>query len=210
MCPAFEDEVLATYDRLKGLGIDSFTLLLVPQYGMKKSNSFEANLIFVEYIQSLNLEVSLHGYSHMAKSGSLDEFHRMPQERLKSRIRSGVSAIRKTFGIRPTGFIPPLWQATKRILDVAKEIGFQYCVDGREIHGLLDSTGHQTAELIVSQGKAKASYVDALVELELGGSVQIGVHPLDCKDGEMFTLLEDMKDRLEYGFVGYLDFLVSQ
>jgi hypothetical protein len=48
--PAFEDDVVATYDRLIDLGISNFTLLVTPMYAIKKSNSLENNPLFSEFL----------------------------------------------------------------------------------------------------------------------------------------------------------------
>ncbi|MHA2209070.1 MAG: DUF2334 domain-containing protein, partial [Candidatus Thorarchaeota archaeon] len=87
--PAFEDDVVATYDMLIDLGISNFTLLVTPMYAFKKSHSLENSPFFSEFLASLQLEISLHGYSHFTKSGSMDEFQKMDRDRVLPRIKSG-------------------------------------------------------------------------------------------------------------------------
>ncbi len=207
--PTMEDDVIKSYDRLTDLGIDSFTLLVTPLYELKRSNSFEKHELFAEYLQSLNLEVSLHGYSHIAKSGASDEFKRIPQERALSRLKSGVSLIKKSFGQKPFGFVPPLWVAPRRIVNAVRDVGFNYCVVGNTLHHLSESRVLETAECLISQGMKDVSFIEAQIEIELGGPLQMGIHPLDYKVNSVFKLLEDMKDRLGYRFVGYRDYLLS-
>lgn len=207
--PAFEDDVVKSCDRLSDLGLESFTLLVTPFYGMKMSNSLEKNGIFSKYLQSLGLELSLHGYSHLSKSGTGDEFSRIALDRAMVRLRSGFNAIEKTLKLKPSGFVPPLWQAPLKMVDAAREVGFSYCVIGNKLYSFADSRAFTTARCLISEGSANTSFVDSVVELELGGAVQVGVHPLDYRVNKVFELLVDMKDRLGYRFVGYLDYLRS-
>ncbi|MGY5862361.1 MAG: DUF2334 domain-containing protein [Candidatus Thorarchaeota archaeon] len=207
--PTMEDDVIKSCDRLTDLGIDSFTLLITPLYELKRSNSFEKHDLFAEYLQSLNLEVSLHGYSHIAKSGAPDEFERMPQERAISRLKSGASLIKKSFGQKPYGFVPPLWAAPRRIKNAVRDVGFNYCVIGNSLYDLSESRIFETAECLVSQGMKDVSFIKAQMEIELSGPLQMGIHPLDYKENSVFKLLEDMKDRLGYRFVGYRDYLLT-
>jgi predicted deacetylase len=207
--PAFEDDVVKSCDRLSDLGLGSFTLLVTPFYGMKMSNSLEKNEIFSKYLQSLGLELSLHGYSHLSKSGTGDEFSRIALDRAVARLRSGFSAIEKTLGHKPIGFVPPLWQAPLKMVDAAREVGFSYCVIGNKLYSFADSRAFTTGRCLISEGSTNTSFVDSVVELELGGAVQVGVHPMDYRANKVFELLEDMRDRLDYHFIGYFDYLRS-
>jgi predicted deacetylase len=207
--PTMEDDVIKSYDLLTDLGIASFTLLVTPLYELKRSNSFEKHDLFAEYLQSLNLEISLHGYSHTVKSGAHDEFRRIPQERAISRLKSGVSLIKKSFGQKPFGFVPPLWMAPRRIVNAVRDVGFNYCVVDNSLHHLPESRVFETAECLVSHGMKDVSFIKAQMEIELGGPLQIGIHPLDYKVNSVFKILEDMKDRLGYRFVGYRDYLLT-
>ncbi|MHA2230855.1 MAG: DUF2334 domain-containing protein [Candidatus Thorarchaeota archaeon] len=213
--PFYEDDVIESYDRLQDIGISSFTLLVTPFYQMKRSNSFEKHTIFADYVQSLGLEISLHGYSHFTKSGyshftksgTMDEFQRLPQERVLSRIRLGASLISKSLGEPPFGFVPPLWKAPHRVSGAVSEIGLEYCAYGNSIHLSKDSRILSTVGHIASQGASKIPVANSMVEIELGGPLQIGVHPLDHQNGKIYDLIIDMKDRLGYTFLGYRDYI---
>lgn len=207
--PAFEDDVVKSCDRMADLGMESLTLLVTPFYGMKMVHSLEKNDLFCEYIQSLGLEISMHGYSHLSKSGAGDEFNRISSDRAAARLRSGFEAIERGMNSRPSGFVPPLWQAPVRIVDISKEVGFEYCIVGNRLYSHADSRVLTTTNYLVSEGTAKTSFVDSFLELELGGPVQVGVHPLDNRTNKVYELLEDMKDRLGYRLIGYRDYLVS-
>jgi predicted deacetylase len=205
--PAFEDDVLSSYDRLIDLGINSFTLLVTPMFEMKKSNTLERNPIFSQYISSLNLEVSLHGYGHLSKSGRTDEFSSLEQERAISRMRAGISMVRNSIGQIPYGFVPPGWKVPPRISKAVEGMGLHYCVSGNEIHCFKEQKILKTADLVVSHGEPSASFVNAMLEIELGGPIQIAVHPKDHRFAPVFKLIEDMKDRLGYKFTGYRDYI---
>ncbi|MFW9887315.1 MAG: DUF2334 domain-containing protein [Candidatus Thorarchaeota archaeon] len=205
--PAFEDDVVATYDGLIDLGISNFTLLVTPMYALKKSNSLENNPLFSEFLASLDLEVSLHGYGHFTKSGSMDEFQKMDRDRVLPRMKAGKAMISDCIGKKPVGFVPPLWKAPQRVAGAAQDAGMSYCTIGNNIHRFSDSSVLATADLLISQGTKSTSFTNQLLEIELGGSVQVGVHPRDHRENSVFDLLADMKDRLDYRFVGYHSYL---
>ncbi|MFW9927239.1 MAG: DUF2334 domain-containing protein [Candidatus Thorarchaeota archaeon] len=207
--PIFEDEIVQTYDHLSDLGISSFSLLVTPFYGLKKTNKFVKDSFFTNFLKSLDLEISMHGYSHFAKSGSPNEFDNITQEKAVSRLKDGIAIIRSGFGSKPIGFIPPLWESKPKIVKLVKEVGLQFCVSGNNIHDLSRDKVFQTAERIVSQGQRSLSIEASLFEIELGGALQIAVHPRDYRMNRLFELLEDLKDRLGYRFLGYKDFLKS-
>ena len=205
--PVFENDIVVTYDMLIDLGISDFTLLVTPMYALKKSNSLESNPLFSEFLASLDLEISLHGYSHFTKSGSMDEFQKMDRDRVLPRIKSGKTMISDHIGKDPVGFVPPLWKAPQRVAGAAQDARLQYCVLGSSIHRFSDSSVLTTADLLVSQGTKSTSFTNQLLEVELGGSVQVGVHPRDHRENSVFDLLADMKDRLDYQFVSYHSYL---
>ncbi len=205
--PVFEDDIVQSYDLLADLGISSLTMLVTPFYGLKKSNKFTNHDMFTKFLRSLDLEISMHGYSHFAKSGSLKEFDKLTQEKVISRLRDGVSIMLKGFGIKPYGFVPPLWESAPKIVKATKKIGFDYCVNGNNIHNHSKNRVFQTAERIVSQGQRTLSFEAALFEIELGGALQIGIHPRDYRMNGIFELLVDLKDRLGYRFVGIQEYL---
>jgi predicted deacetylase len=207
--PVFEDDIVQSYDLLSDLGISDLTLLVTPFYGLKKKNKFAEGDLFTKFLRSLDLEISMHGYSHLAKSGSLSEFDKMTKEKVTTRLKDGVSIIRRGFGAKPSGFVPPLWESPQKIIQAVKKIGLDYCVNGNNIHDLSNNRVFQTAERIVSQGQRSLSIEESIFEIELGGALQIGVHPLDHRMNGLFELLEDMKDRLGYRFIGFKDYLSS-
>jgi len=205
--PFHEDDIVRTYDILTNLGISSLTLLVTPFYGMKKINSFSQGSLFSEFLLSLDLEISLHGYSHFTKSGTMNEFSSLPAERAKSRLKDGVSLMRKSFGQKPVGFVPPLWNAPPRVIKAAKEAKLVYCVEGNNIYRSTDSKVFSTAERIIGQGHSTINAEAAIFEMELGGALQIGIHPTDFRTNDLFEILSDLKDRQDYSFIGYRDYL---
>ena len=205
--PTSEDDIVKTYDQLMDFGVTSCTLLVTPFYQMKKTNSFIKGSLFSEFLLSLDLELSLHGYSHFTKSGSMAEFTDIPTDRVLSRLRDGVALFKKGFGRRPVGFVPPLWNAPPRVAKSVKQIGLDYCVINNHIHRLSDSRVFSTAEPIIGQGTRSIDMESAMLEIELGGALQISIHPRDYKMNNLFELLGDLKDRQGYRFVGYRDYL---
>jgi len=204
--PVFESEVVKACDMLDELGITSVTLLVVPFLGMKMSSSFEKHEMFAEYLKSLNQEISLHGYSHSSKSGSPDEFKGVSQERMLSRLKLGASLFERAFHQPPVGFVPPNWQASQKLAGLVRSLGLKYCVIENRIYEQ-DSRILSTSERVISTGSGELPLTNALVEIEVGGPIQVAVHPLDSTQDRLRNLLIDLRDRLGYRFTGYRDYL---
>ena len=205
--PFHEDDIVQTYDLLCNLGISSFTLLVTPFYAMKKSNSFSKGSLFSEFLLSLDLEMALHGYSHFTKSGAMNEFSSLSTEKAVSRLKDGVSLMRRGFGQKPSGFVPPLWNSPPRVIKAVKDLGLVYSVEENNIHHCSDSKVFSTAGRIIGQGQRILNTEAAIFEIELGGSLQIAIHPSDYRTNNLFDLLSDLKDRQNYRFLGYRDYL---
>ncbi|MHA1859250.1 MAG: DUF2334 domain-containing protein [Candidatus Thorarchaeota archaeon] len=207
--PAFEDDIVVTCDLLEDLGISSITLLVVPFYGLRRANTFERHSTFAEYLLSLDKELSVHGYAHITKSGASHEFRRLKTDRLISRMKMAVTLFTRTFGNPPPGVVPPSWIAPSKLITIAKDLGMKYCVIENTVSVFGTDRRFQVADRIVSSGSSRLSLDTALVEMELGGPLQIAIHPLDHRNNNMLEILADLKDRLGYSFVGYLDYLRS-
>lgn len=205
--PAYEDAVVASYDRLKDLGIESFTLLVTPLLNWKRNLSFERHPLFVDYLLSLDLEISLHGFSYTTKSGRPEEFKNLNKKQTASRLRRGLKSILSNFGIKPSGFVPPGWVAPKRLKTALANLGFIYYAIGNQVFSLSSSISYSTVETIISEKEKEPSLENSIVETEIGGPLQIALHPLDCKRTRMYNLLEELIDRLDYRFLGYSDYL---
>jgi predicted deacetylase len=207
--PIYEDDIVKTYDLLSDFEITSATLLVTPFYKLKKTNKISETDIFTKFLKSLDLEIAMHGYSHFSKSGSLNEFNGMTQKKIASRLKDGVSILERGFGQKPTGFVSPLWESPLKVVKAVKEIGLGFCVNGNSLHRVSDNTVFETSERIVSEGQRSLNMETSLIEIELGGSLQIGIHPLDHRTNNLFEVLEDLKDRMGYKFVSYSDYLTS-
>ncbi|MGQ4910670.1 MAG: DUF2334 domain-containing protein [Candidatus Thorarchaeota archaeon] len=205
--PFFEDDVVTTIDRLSDIGISGLTLLVTPFYHLKKTNVFERGSMFSEYLLSLDLEIALHGYSHITKSGSASEFARLTTEQATRRMKKSLTMFLRAFDRKPTGFVPPLWSAPPRVDRVARSLGFKYTVREDSVKPLTDSRPCYVAASILSQGTRTIETADAMLEIELGGPLQIGVHPLDHSMNNMINFLTELKDSLGYRFMGYADFI---
>jgi predicted deacetylase len=207
--PVYEDDIVKSYDLLCDLGIASLTLLVTPFYGLKKSNKFTNRDIFTKFLRSLDLEISMHGYSHFAKSGSPNEFDKLTKDKATSRLKDGVSILKQGFGRKPSGFVPPTWESAPKIVKAVQQIGLDYCVNGNLIYDHTKNKVIQTADRIISQGQRSLSIENALFEIELGGALQIGIHPTDHRMNDLFDLISELKDRMDYRFIGFKDYLSS-
>ncbi|NWF96543.1 MAG: DUF2334 domain-containing protein [Candidatus Thorarchaeota archaeon] len=206
--PLLEDAVVGICDRIQDLGLGSCTLLVVPFHNMKVANSLEKHELFCEYLLSLHYELSLNGYSHLSKSGTLDEFRAMSVERMRARLTASISLFEKAFHSRPLGFVPPLWQAPLKLVDLSRASNLQYCVVGDRIFDLRSGNVLSTSACVISSGTKSLDLTHAVLEMEVGGPVQISLHPLDIQSDTVFDVLTDMRDRLGYKFMGYSDQLL--
>jgi hypothetical protein len=102
-----------------------------------------------------------------------------------------------------------LWESPPKVVKAVKEVGLGFCVNGNSIHRNSDDTIFTTGERIVSEGQRFLNMETSLIEIELGGSLQIGIHPRDHRTNTLFEVLEDLKDRVGYKFMGYSDYLTS-
>jgi len=208
--PQYEDDVIRLYDVLTDLGINDYTLLLTPFLNMKASNRFEKHPLFTEFIESLGLEISIHGYSHLTKSGKPAEFHRMPLEQMKSRIKLSLSLLNRSFNSSIIGFIPPEWVAPRNLKAAADSADLKYCCIGNRVIPITHGDQFETVHYLLSHGNGHLSLTDALIELEVGGPLQLSLHPRDWNVEKVIDLLEDMHDRLDYRFMSYWKFLESR
>ena len=205
--PAFEDKIVQTMDRLDEIGIDSFTLLVTPLFEMKGSNNFEKHDVFSKYLISMGQELSLYGFSHLTKSGDSAEFKGLNVEQIKSKLQRGVSSFRSAFGFHPTGFVPPQWIAPSSIQKAMDSMKFKYYVVDNQIHSFDGNKVFTTTDHFISIGDGKLDIMDSLIELEIGGAMQIAIHPNDYGSDSIFALITDMRDRLGYKFLSYRDYL---
>ncbi len=208
--PLYEDDFIRLYDVLADLGIDEYTLLLTPFLNMKASNRFEKYPLFSEFIESLGLEISIYGYSHLTKSGKPAEFHRMPLEQMKSRIKLSSSLLNRSFDLPLVGFIPPEWVAPRNLKAAVASVNLKYCCIDNRIIPVAHGDHFETVHHLLSHENGHLSLTDALIELEVGGPIQLSLHPRNWNVKKVIDLLEDMKDRLDYRFMGYWAFLESR
>ena len=134
----------------------------------------------------------------------------MPQKKVSARLKDGLSILTKGFGAKPSGFVPPLWESPPKVVKAVKEIGLDFCVNGNSVHRLSDDVIFDTTERIISEGQRSLNMEASLIEIELGGSLQIGVHPLDHRTNGLIQVLEDLKDNRGYRFISYGDYLTSK
>ncbi len=208
--PVFEDEIITIIDKFNEIGIDSYTLLITPMYAMRGSANFEKHGIFAKYLKTLDQEISLHGFSHLTKTGQASEFKNLTSDQMRTRIQRGITSVQKAFGMRPFGFIPPQWAAPPRLLKIVGDAKLDYCAVDNAIHFLKKKQVLSTADHFVSHGDGKLEIVNSLLELEIGGAMQLAIHPSDCESEPVFDLISDMKERLGYEFVSYRDYLNSK
>jgi len=207
--PAFEDDVVKMLDLLEEMGVGSLTLLVTPFYGLKRVNTFEKSPTFAEYLLSLGHELSLHGYTHVSITGSADEFTGLSPAKVNSRMMFAINMFENAFGKRPVGTVPPRWTAPADLCRISARLNLRYTTIGNDIHLHPSGRTVTTAQLIVSRGKRILDLSKAVMEMELGGALQVALHPVDHRHKHVIDLLNDMTDRLNYRFMGYWEYLRS-
>ncbi len=207
--PHFEDDVIKTYDTLMNCGVSDFSLLLTPLYQMKRSNSFEKHELFSEYLQSLGMELVLHGLSHQTKAGLSNEFQRLTGKNMLRRLQLGLSILRTVFDTQILGFVPPAWSAPMSILPVVKDAGLEYCVIDNSIYSLSSAISRSVVASYISLGTTLQISPNFALEMEFGGPLQLAVHPLDHSNHDIQSLLLELIDTLDYRPSGYSSYLTT-
>jgi hypothetical protein len=144
------------------------TLAIVPKDSKTTDNLLHSDSKFFDYMSSIVanplFEFAQHGVTHtkanltLAGSRNSSEFEGEPLEVQYDAIKQGRDAIRATFGVTPTTFIPPWDHADLTTLVALRALGFtEYC------------TG--PSEFPVLQGRIDGIRVEkAIVDLDISGS----------------------------------------
>jgi peptidoglycan/xylan/chitin deacetylase (PgdA/CDA1 family) len=104
--------------------LDPSDTTLLPLAGEKLS-------LLREAVDSVGIEVALHGYSHQAnRLARRSEFVGLGFDEQSRRITKGRDFLETAFGIRPTTFVPPFNSYDSVTLSVLESLGFQTISSG--------------------------------------------------------------------------------
>ncbi|MBK8012749.1 MAG: polysaccharide deacetylase family protein [Deltaproteobacteria bacterium] len=145
--PRFHDEVLEIHRKLRSLGVDQPTLLVVPAFEVRGQGrnwdlrKHPESARWLRHQQARGSEIVLHGLSHRAfarpppgarawlmhhgYSRGCAEFAHIGRQEAKRRLGAGQN-IFEDCGLKTDGFIAPAWQQSPAAFDALRETGLQY------------------------------------------------------------------------------------
>ena len=128
--PYYRVEFLSALELLEEVGLDRFSLLVVPCFWEYAPLGGDGN--FLNLIKNLGAELVLHGYTHKGKKRLQDllwtdgegEFGGLDLTETYERVRSGLELM-EYLGLKTTFFVPPAWIGNPYLEDVLYSLGFE-------------------------------------------------------------------------------------
>lgn len=77
----------------------------------------------VKQIKDEGHEIQFHAWDHRRWQ---DELPQKPESWIREWFRQGIDGFERLMGERPTSFGAPAWLIDQRVLDISKELGFEY------------------------------------------------------------------------------------
>jgi peptidoglycan/xylan/chitin deacetylase (PgdA/CDA1 family) len=77
----------------------------------------------VKQIKDEGHEIQFHAWDHRRWQ---DELAKKPESWIREWFRQGIDGFERLMGERPTSFGAPAWLIDQRVLDISKELGFEY------------------------------------------------------------------------------------
>ncbi len=126
--PYYKKEFLSALELLEDIGIDKYTLLVVPYFW--EMSSLISDTDFVRLVKEIKKEVVLHGYTHKGKSHILwtdgeGEFGGLDLYETYRRVQEGIE-IFQSVGLVAEFFVPPAWIGNVYLEDVL----YAFCFRG--------------------------------------------------------------------------------
>lgn len=136
--PKFEKELELIISELNKIKINKKNLLIIPN--LNSSFDISKNQNFIKIIkdeQEKGAELTLHGFYHENQEDFLsrflyfipvgvNEFGKIDLTKAKKLLGEGANKIKKIFGIKPRGFVPPNWVINKRVQKEVFKQKFDY------------------------------------------------------------------------------------
>ncbi len=209
--PYYEYEFGQVLNLFREYNITDFSILIPMHYKRKGYNLIPQKAHFISLLLGLKKELVLHGYFHEKKNGEPDEFFDEVEELAVNRFRLAIDAYHRSFRKYPDGFIPPMWRMSQTIFDLTLAYKLRYTVKGNSIYDLKNNIVYQTNAMIIGPGNIPITPYYALFEIELGGPIQVAIHPLDANRMEnLRRLLTNLIDDNKYKPISYSSIINSQ
>lgn len=216
MTPYFLKELQVIFDELDRLGVTKYNILIVPNW----HNRFPINndKRFIKLIKShlrKESKIVLHGYSHSSDKkihllihrifgiGHGLEFKSISDSAIKSKIKMGLELIEKTFGVRPVGFVPPLWFYPREKGYLLKK-HFKYYTNHFEINYFDHKISAVPLAYTGVFNKAVQLVSSTRVRTKRGGAVRLSLHPQDVQNGNFKHGLRDIEYLLSKNWKPFL------
>jgi predicted deacetylase len=149
--PFYEKELRQIFAQLDAIGLEKKNLLVVPnwkgEYPLRKHPKF-ADLIKKQFDTSS--DCILHGYAHQGNTPIVlaalcpdfsfsFEFCNLNYEQADQKIGQALAELRRSLGLKPSGFIAPSWALSRETLWCLKDRGFRYTTTATAILDLQSS-----------------------------------------------------------------------
>jgi predicted deacetylase len=168
--PFHLSRILKAEDCLNQWGVTKFNCLFVPDYHHQNNKRGEdEHRLFMDWTQrerALEMDWILHGLYHerdpaihtkktilnwlrgSIRTDKEAEFLDVSEPEIRSRLETGMGIFEKAFGFSPRVFISPAWLYKEELVEVLKELNFDFTEDHKTITAL--KTGKKFATPVIS------------------------------------------------------------
>ncbi|MDW8066379.1 MAG: polysaccharide deacetylase family protein [Aquificaceae bacterium] len=208
VCPYYKVEFLSALELLEEVGLDRFSLLVVPHFWERAPLGEDKE--FLSLIKSTEGEIILHGYTHKGKKRIQDmfwtdgegEFGGIGLQETYERIQAGLDLM-EYLGFEVEFFVPPAWIGNPYLEDVLYSLGFRAVAYRWHIKDLVGGTVVKSPVLTFSN-----RYILSWLSLKLlpeleriygkQALLRIALHMADFRDERKVNLwryiLKEIKD----------------
>lgn len=188
--PFYRKEFLRALELLEELGIDKFSLLIVPNFRGERSVDGE----FASLVKSTGGEVLLHGYYHISNrrlrhflwTDGEGEFGGLSLEETYRRVEEGAELL-GCWGLSSRFFVPPAWIGNPYLEDVLYSLGFRAVAYRWVIKNLAENSSLPAPALTFSNRYVfswlSLQFVPALLKAyRHQGVIRVALHCADFRD----------------------------
>lgn len=222
--PFFLPELKIIFKELDKLNIKKYNLLIVPNWD--NQHDISKNEEFIELIKKYltqDSKIVLHGLTHKSNKrvhktfrgiipSEVLEFSNLNEKEAEKRIIEGLNLIKKTFNVKPVGFVPPAWVLNPKRIFVIKKY-FKYYTT----YSAINYSKHKIKSRALCYTGGEIFLLDRLMILisslaarfSKNKVVRLTIHPDDVRIGSFQTELKDIKNLIKKGYILalYEDFL---
>ncbi len=207
VAPYYRREFLQSLEIIEDLGVEKFSLLIVPYFW--ETNPIEEDIDFILLVQSLKQEILLHGYTHKGKRKISDilwtdgegEFSGLGYNETYNKLSLALELINYV-GLKAKYFVPPAWIGNRYLEEVLYSLGF----DGVAYRGCikeLSSNLFIKSPVLTFSNRRFLSWLSLRLIPELerlfkGHNIlRLAIHMADIKDQRKINLWKEIISRVK-------------